>query len=1034
MLLCWTLQSIFGLLQVNTPNYTRDASAYGIDGWWAPGFLADPAHAKGWASWVNSHWSSVLGGNLGGFVWGDSGFVISGNARSGQRSFTASELPKVFSDSLTAQGELWRVMSGWYTSWEQAAASWAGSEVCGEAPPTPTPGPTPGPAPTPTPGPTPGPTPTPTPAPGSMTLTLRDISLDQLQGAADGSYVQLSFSLASSRRADNAAASLVITIKDSGAFLTGNNLRFKLGQPSTDGIGCDMYVNGNKKAAFVAGLGYFPEFDEEIAIEDIALGAQHGDVTVSVTPKSNDRRTFLDWAQDITTETTGFVCVRDGALVDKSGDTKCPEGAARYDYKKSQGSIYAIDLDQEGSVAEIPFTSYIRPYTNDKDTDAYSWGNDQSKESTTDPYDSFINGLTNTGTNQWLVSSMNTAAFTADGPTPSFPMQCNTTLSGYTNTLGKSTTGFIGTVSDGKVTMFQGIWGSCTPGENQRQHHKAGDYVEYTAEEPRETELVVRYSFNSYDSKGEKTVHAAGILDAPYDTTTGRYRYYLPCVVVGEYHALEYFYEVNKEETATLLIDIESVFSSDFGYVGHTYPLGVVKTADGKELQTVELDKNGGEIDITGIDWAEQEIAYLAYPKDRDDATKLVTAGIYVNATFSETAFVDAVVGPDAFYDSQNRVKTSTETSYTTKGYAAKPAKATGRHNTWLTDEWTPVGSTSKLKLRTMTYQEYDPRHPAVLINPDVVFVEELKELAMDDPFAYDNFLIVVTKKGTDTAGAEQRQDAAHSAEVEAIDDYTISEDTRTGEVYSRSEQATLGSVEMNMQRIKQVDSPTQEAEGDWFYGSGGGVLIGESTPDSLASLWRSWEPLGCSYSTWASNTWVNYPAFIMRAKMSYGYVGCFVVLMSRCDKQLGCTPFRPVEFNIADTTDGQHEYTAWPKVAFTQSYAVAGGSGVVYNLLTNGDKTGQPAGQLADVLFYNQTQDAVFATVVKHGDPDTQYAYLRLDKDELPWTRQQLSKGELIGTSQMATQTEAGRQFYGTINGLAPEGRRLLNKLFRRC
>ena len=27
------------------------------------------------------------------------------------------------------------------------------------------------------------------------------------------------------------------------------------------------------------------------------------------------------------------------------------------------------------------------------------------------------------------------------------------------------------------------------------------------------------------------------------------------------------------------------------------------------------------------------------------------------------------------------------------------------------------------IKLRTMTYQNYDPRHPAVLVNQDLVFV-----------------------------------------------------------------------------------------------------------------------------------------------------------------------------------------------------------------------------------------------------------------------------------------------------------------------
>ena len=50
---------------------------------------------------------------------------------------------------------------------------------------------------------------------------------------------------------------------------------------------------------------------------------------------------------------------------------------------------------------------------------------------------------------------------------------------------------------------------------------------------------------------------------------------------------LEYAYK-EASESSKLTFDevIDSVFSSYYGYVGHTYPLDVVNTIDGAELQT----------------------------------------------------------------------------------------------------------------------------------------------------------------------------------------------------------------------------------------------------------------------------------------------------------------------------------------------------------------------------------------------------------------------------------------------------------------
>ena len=89
-------------------------------------------------------------------------------------------------------------------------------------------------------------------------------------------------------------------------------------------------------------------------------------------------------------------------------------------------------------------------------------------------------------------------------------------------------------------------------------------------------------------------------------------------------------------------------------------------------------------------------------------------------------------------------------------------------------------------------------------------------------------------------------------------------------------------------------------------------------------------------------------------------------------------------------------------------------GNGVIYNLLNGG----QPAGTLADILFFNMTESTVYATVVDHENNATQYAYLRLEN--IPWSRGQLSKGDFIGTSMMATENGGVKQFAGTINGLS--------------
>lgn len=136
-LLCWTLASVANIWRVNTPDYTGDAAAFGIGGWRSAGFLDDPTNASNWARWVDSHWGSLL--SPAGFVFGESSNLFSiaaNNARNGEISLAEET---VLSDSKTTNGEIWRVMSGWYVSTAQAVASWVGSEVCGAAPPTPTP-------------------------------------------------------------------------------------------------------------------------------------------------------------------------------------------------------------------------------------------------------------------------------------------------------------------------------------------------------------------------------------------------------------------------------------------------------------------------------------------------------------------------------------------------------------------------------------------------------------------------------------------------------------------------------------------------------------------------------------------------------------------------------------------------------------------------------------------------------------------------------------------------------------------------------
>ena len=79
------------------------------------------------------------------------------------------------------------------------------------------------------------------------------------------------------------------------------------------------------------------------------------------------------------------------------------------------------------------------------------------------------------------------------------------------------------------------------------------------------------------------------------------------------------------------------------------------------------------------------------------------------------------MVGQSAFSNDKNKLKTAV-TQDTSQGAATKLEKQDGRHNNWLTDKWQP-NEGAEVKLRTMTYQNYDPRHPAVLVNQDLVFV-----------------------------------------------------------------------------------------------------------------------------------------------------------------------------------------------------------------------------------------------------------------------------------------------------------------------
>ena len=944
-----------------------------------------------------------------------------------------------------------------YWSWKFALENSSESicyKPCGRPEPTPEPSPSPSP-PEPTsttspepstststsptssstsPGPEPPVTPTPSPdPPGQMTLTLTGISLNQdvssfkfskaTGSTADGSYAQLLFTMVG-KREDYAFAVIGITIKNPSLTLGANNIRFKLGQPTTEGIECEVTVNGKSKEAFVSGMGYFPEFDEAIEIDGIEIGKAFKDITVSVTPEDKDRRTFLGWAQDITRDNDGFIYVKDGAIVPSSG-TGCPVGATRYEYSKSRGSINVIDLDKETGTAAIPFTSYIRPYDNNVIKDAYSWGNGQFKKSTTDPYDSFIGELKNTGTNEWLISSKDTAAFSSSSSPEPFEIQCNTTVSGYTNVLGPKTAGFIGTVSDEEVTMFQGIWGTCNPSENHEQKHAKGDFVSYRLDNSDN----LHYSFDTHDGQGGKVVRAAGVN--PGDR--------LPMLKVERSYSTQGKDTYGRKLRHTLKRSDEATAEADwysnnpflYLYTGVTYPLGPITTKiydEGnkrfKELQELSLDEliTEGiyEVELS-VDWSKVDMVYIATPVDRDDNSKFVAAGIYVNETYSETAFVDIPVGGIMMKDS-NKI-TQEVKAYENIGTSLGFKKAQGRHNTWTTDDFYPVDEQGKQTLRAMTYQNYDKGHPSVLINPTEAFVEPTTDMhTAGINFVYNNFLIVVVKNGTSTEGATQREDTDVIDSVDCEDKYTIfsgSSGNTLGE-----ESTTIETAEMLMRRVKPISysDASGATDGDWFTATSyDSSVVLNNGQDSIASPWRSWEPLGISYSIWEVDTagalqgrWVNHPAFIMRAKMTPGYIGCFLVLVDKMDKKVGFIPFRPVEFDMSNVAVGTHEFNAWPEVNFTKSYMVTGGSGVIYNLLNGG----QPAGTLADILFYNMTGSAVYATVVDHENNATQYAYLRLEN--IPWSRGQLSKGDFIGTSMMATEIDRTKQFAGTINGLS--------------
>ena len=885
------------------------------------------------------------------------------------------------------------------------------------------------------PGPEPPITPTPSP-PGQMTLTLTGISLNQdvssfkfskaTGSTADDSYAQLLFTMVG-KREDYAYAKIGITIKNPSLTLGANNIRFKLGKPTTEGIECEVTVNGKSKKAFVAGMGYFPEFDEASEIDGIEIGKAFKDITVSVTPEDKDRRTFLGWAQDITKDKEDFICVKDGAIVEKDSGGNCPSGAPvrHYYYSKSKGSINVIDLDKEGNVAAIPFTSYIRPYDKDaySSQDAYSWGNGQFKTSTTDPYDSVIGGLKNTGTNEWLISSKDTAAFqTTAGTAPEpFKIQCNTTVSGYTNVLGPKTAGFIGTVSDDKVTMFQGMWGTCNPSENHEQKHAKGDFVSYRLDNSNN----LHYSFDTHDGQGGKVVRAAGVA---IGVATGNN---LPLLKVERTYGTDGKDTYGRELRYTLKRSDEAddwYYNNPFPhlYTGVTYPLGPITTKiydEGnkryKELQELSLDKlldaDIHEVELN-VSWSKVDMVYVATPVDRDDNSKFAAAGIYVNSTYSETAFVDIPVG-GIMLDRYNTV-TQNVAEYENIGTSLGFKKAQGRHNTWITDDFYPVDTSGQGKqtLRAMTYQNYDKGHPSVLINPSEAFVEPLTDISAREEFAYNSFMIVVVKNGTSTEGATQRHDADEYSHVNYEDMYTIFEGSNDRLALGK-ESTILGTANMLMRRVKKISYSDTDTDGNWFNSIdfAGSVVLNYGW-NSIASPWRSWEPLGISYSIWTYQyaKWVNHPAFIMRAKMTLGYIGCFLVLVDSSDRQVSVIPFRPVEFDMSNVTVGTHEFNAWPSVQMTESYMVTGGSGVIYNLLNGG----QPAGTLADILFFNMTGSAVYATVVDHEDNATQYAYLRLEN--IPWSRGQLSKGDFIGTSMMATENGGVKQFAGTINGLS--------------
>lgn len=942
-----------------------------------------------------------------------------------------------------------------YWSWKFALEKSSESicyKPCGRPEPTPEPSPSPpepssstSPEPEPSSSTSPEPEPptpiTPTPdPPEKMTLTLTAISLTQdvssfkfskaTGSTADGSYAQLLFTMVG-KREDYAFAVIGITIKNPSLTLGANNIRFKLGKPTTEGIECEVTVNGKSKKAFVAGMGYFPEFDEAIEIDGIEIGKAFKDITVSVTPEDKDRRTFLGWAQDITKDKDDFICVKDGAIV-PSSNGYCPSGsgAIYYYYSKSKGSINVIDLDKETGTAAIPFTSYIRPYSDNVIKDAYSWGNGQFKKSTTDPYDSFIGELKNTGTNEWLISSKNTAAFqTTAGTAPEpFEIQCNTTVSGYTNVLGPKTAGFIGTVSDEEVTMFQGMWGTCNPSENHEQKHAKGDFLEFRLDD---NTYMLHYSFDTHDGQGGKVVRAAGVRSSNR----------LPMLkVVRTYGAdgndtygrkLMFTYKRSEEATAD-----DWRYNNPFPYLytGVTYPLGPITTKiyDDKnyhymELQELDLREltNEGihEVELN-VSWSKVDMVYVATPVDRDDDSKFVAAGIFVNSTYSETAFVDIPVGGIMMYK-QNRI-TQKINKYENIGTSLGFKKAQGRHNTWTTDDFYIInGAGSKVRARAMTYQNYDKGHPSVLINPSEAFVEPLENIPTADPFSYTDFMIVVVKNGTSTEGATQREDTDVIDSVYCEDKYTIFKGSGTDEFALGKETTILGTANMLMRRVKPISNPNKDmdTDGNWFTATtyDKAVYLNNGW-DSIASPWRSWEPLGISYSIWevaaGSEKWVNHPAFIMRAKMTPGYIGCFLVLVDSSDRQVSVIPFRPVEFDMSNVTVGTHEFNAWPKVQMTESYMVTGGSGVIYNLIDNEDIKGQPAGTLADILFYNMTGSAVYATVVDHENNATQYAYLRLEN--IPWRRGQLSKGDFIGTSMMATENGGVKQFAGTINGLS--------------